>query len=1113
MNSNKLYKLLVIVIVTLTINTGFSQGLPFCPTITATSPSLTVCQGGCTTLSANVVAVNQTNTYSVQSIPYVPFSYTGGTNVSLGTDDIWSPVINLGFNFCYFGNIYTSCILGSNGQLSFNTTLASGYDNWSISAAIPSLADMPGNTICAAFRDIDPSISGNMRYYFSGTSPCRALVIYWDNIPLYSCGTPNSTFQLVLYENTNYIDVYLQNSSNSCSWQGGKGIIGIQNANATVAYWPPSRNFPSNWTATNEAWRFVPTGPQSYTVTWAGPTGIIGTGLTQTVCPTSTTNYTATMNVTSCAGVNSTYSTTVNVPVSAAPPPVLATNITQASCSTSSNSANVSISSGSPGYTVNWSPAATLSGSTSTTYSVTNLSVGINTVLVTDASGCKGTATINVNPAPPIPSFSISTPSGTMVGCSPATISLVAVNTNSTLTNMSYTWTSIATGTQTGNTINGSAPSGTNTYTVFGQDPIAGSCIVTQTIAISQNTAVPQITVTPTSRTLTCGGAPACFTAVCNPTTNIQGQWFDASMTPIGGITNSPILMCTGTPGTYSVCFTNITNNCVACQSVAVTANTIVPTMTVNSLQGNTITCTNPCLQFNITASPGPAPKSYSWTNVTTSVTTNPATGGYTICTPGNYVAEYKDGNGCQISQTITIQIDTLRPTPVSATNLPSNSYTLSCYQPSLVATGYSNPLLPAINYSWTVPPNLTISTNTIVINTVSVTANPTTFTVLAKGNNGCVGKQKVLFYKDVIVPPYSAIFTPSALSCSNPSVAMSPQSTSSSTIPVTFTFTSPAPTTTANASGSLFDIPGTYTMAYQNTINGCTATTTTIVPINVTPPSTVALSPVNIPCGSTTVGINAGLVSQLPSYIYQWKPPIGAGMSCAACYSTSTNMTGNYLVIITNTVNGCIATNSVAVSAGSLTVNFTADPIEGFSPLSVNFTNNTSPFSVGTGSITTTWSYGNGITYSVTNSNSAGSPNGSTIYQSAGNYTVLLVVNQSVYSGTTVIASCIGTATQVIKVELPSELIIPNIFTPNGDGVNDVFMIQSTSLTNISVQIFDRWGVKMYDMSSEKNQVGWDGKNLAGKEVPAGAYFYMLKAEGKDGTAFEKQGTVNLYR
>jgi gliding motility-associated-like protein len=60
---------------------------------------------------------------------------------------------------------------------------------------------------------------------------------------------------------------------------------------------------------------------------------------------------------------------------------------------------------------------------------------------------------------------------------------------------------------------------------------------------------------------------------------------------------------------------------------------------------------------------------------------------------------------------------------------------------------------------------------------------------------------------------------------------------------------------------------------------------------------------------------------------------------------------------------------------------------------------------------------------------------------------------------------------------------------------------------------IFDRWGVKMYDITTDKGQIGWDGKTLFGKEAPSGTYFYILKATGKDGTSYDKQGTVNLYR
>jgi gliding motility-associated-like protein len=112
--------------------------------------------------------------------------------------------------------------------------------------------------------------------------------------------------------------------------------------------------------------------------------------------------------------------------------------------------------------------------------------------------------------------------------------------------------------------------------------------------------------------------------------------------------------------------------------------------------------------------------------------------------------------------------------------------------------------------------------------------------------------------------------------------------------------------------------------------------------------------------------------------------------------------------------------------------------------------------------------------------------------------------------AGTT---TCVGTSTAVITVDNPSALIVPNVFTPNGDGVNDRFMVNATNLTEITCVIFDRWGVKMYDVTSSTGNIGWDGKNLSGKEVPVGTYFYILTATGKEGTTYEQKGTVSLYR
>ncbi len=370
----------------------FGQG-PGCPQINAqvgTGASTTICQGNCVTLTSTVVPINQNTTYSVQSIPYTPYSFTTGTSIIANTDDIWSAVTPLGFNFCYFGNTFNSCIIGSNGQLSFSLAPAGGYDGWSISTAIPSLADMPGNTICAAFRDTDPSSSGNIYFAYYGTAPCRALVVSWNNVPMFgsSCAsTPNSTYQLALYENTNYIDVYIQNSTSCASWNSGRGIVGIQNATGTLGYSPPNRNFPTAWTAVNEAWRFVPTGTPQYTVTWSDPTGPIGTGLTLNVCPAATTNYTATLAMNGCSSGPLAFSSVTQVSV--VPGPTLSVN-SATICQGESATLNVS---GAANYT--WMPGG--SNASSVTFNPTSTTIYTITGTPSGTANCVSTATTNID--------------------------------------------------------------------------------------------------------------------------------------------------------------------------------------------------------------------------------------------------------------------------------------------------------------------------------------------------------------------------------------------------------------------------------------------------------------------------------------------------------------------------------------------------------------------------------------------------------------------------------------------------------------------------------------------------------------------------------------------
>ncbi|MBL4668146.1 MAG: gliding motility-associated C-terminal domain-containing protein [Flavobacteriales bacterium] len=89
--------------------------------------------------------------------------------------------------------------------------------------------------------------------------------------------------------------------------------------------------------------------------------------------------------------------------------------------------------------------------------------------------------------------------------------------------------------------------------------------------------------------------------------------------------------------------------------------------------------------------------------------------------------------------------------------------------------------------------------------------------------------------------------------------------------------------------------------------------------------------------------------------------------------------------------------------------------------------------------------------------------------------------------------------------------ILIPNVFTPNGDGFNDVFTVGGANLESVKGQIFNRWGQKLFSWNNVKGY--WDGKTPSGSEAPDGTYFYIIKTKGINGVECLKKGEVNLMR
>lgn len=207
----------------------------------------------------------------------------------------------------------------------------------------------------------------------------------------------------------------------------------------------------------------------------------------------------------------------------------------------------------------------------------------------------------------------------------------------------------------------------------------------------------------------------------------------------------------------------------------------------------------------------------------------------------------------------------------------------------------------------------------------------------------------------------------------------------------------------------------------------------------------------------------------------------------------------------------GCVSESSFSYQTIRVKADFTADPYTGEAPLTVTFTDK----SVRASSYK--WEFGDSIASASTIKQpySSVSPNPDPhTYYIPGEYSVKLTVVSDQH--------CIDSLRLDTKIAVdPSELHIPNVFTPNNDGINDNFMVESKSLRDLFVEVFSRSGLKVYSFygigDALREWKGWDGNvNSSSVKAAPGVYFYIVRATGWDNLLYkgkEYRGFVYLYR
>ncbi|HRO05516.1 MAG TPA: gliding motility-associated C-terminal domain-containing protein [Ferruginibacter sp.] len=106
---------------------------------------------------------------------------------------------------------------------------------------------------------------------------------------------------------------------------------------------------------------------------------------------------------------------------------------------------------------------------------------------------------------------------------------------------------------------------------------------------------------------------------------------------------------------------------------------------------------------------------------------------------------------------------------------------------------------------------------------------------------------------------------------------------------------------------------------------------------------------------------------------------------------------------------------------------------------------------------------------------------------------------------------ACLSAASQpVTGTAGGDDLYIPNAFTPNGDGLNDVMQVYGRTIESLKFVVFNQWGEKIHESTNQSNV--WDGKHR-GKIQPSGVYIYVCEIILRDGTKQIKKGSINLIR
>lgn len=804
----------------------------------------------------------------------------------------------------------------------------------------------------------------------------------------------------------------------------------------------------------------ITAGAAPYTFSWTGPAGFSSTNEDISGLPAGGP-YSVT--VTDADGCTNTSPISASVGTTS---PTLTPNATtvDANCGLSDGEITLAPTGGTAPYNVT---GITPAGGTIAGLTVTGLAGGVMyTVDYADANGCTGTAMVTVNDAV-APVVAFNTPQ-TNVDCNGASTGAIDVNTTGGATPYTFAWTGPAGFSATTEDISGLAAGVYNlTVTDF------NTCSSTFSVTITENPALDTLAAGTGFTNATCGLNNGSITIAA---TGGSGTYTTYLLDTLGA-TAQPGPNFANIPGgaTYDVV---VTDN-LGCTGTFAFTISATPGVTVTETVTDVLCANDATGAIDLTVSGGSGgPYNFAWTGP----------GGFSANTEdlsglegGTYTVDVDDNAGCVVSFSYTVAepgaLGAGLVTPVTDETCTGASDGAIEVQAAggATATDYT--------YTWTGPNGFAQVDGPTAASSALTGLEAGTYNLTVTDLNGCTFTDAYTVAAGGAAPAFTTSVSPA--DCGTITVL---QVVPTATYEYSLDGVNFQAAATFTGQGSTAgDSP--YTVTVRDVTTGCIATDNVTV-LQIQPP-VVTLAPANASCAAASDGsIALTVVSGVQPLTFLWS-------NGETTEDINGLAPGNYSVDVSDACGNAPAGFDTTVGADP-------DPMPGFTVLDGE--NQTVPnggqvplsladITIQDNGLTSTYTFGDGTTLS--------GPAPSHTYTDAGTFTI----TQTVVGND---PACTATASQELEI-ITASLTLPNVITPNGDGVNDRFeaINGSPGFATGELLITDRWGNEVYS----SNVLTWDGLDNNGRELPTGVYVYYYQVNLPDGRSAQRNGTLSLLR